>query len=79
MQTDHDGGSEPKEFPRCRRYYRHDYQALAEWPNSFESRTRYREVEHEVIEHRGPRDILAELWMLEEEIPVGMTEPEALL
>jgi type I restriction enzyme M protein len=43
------------------------------------SLNRYKEVEHEVVEHRDPKDILAELWKLEEEIQTGMKELEAML
>lgn len=43
------------------------------------SLNRYKEVEHEEIEHRDPREILAELWKLEEEIQVGLKELEAML
>ena len=43
------------------------------------SLNRYKEVEHEVVEHRNPKDILAELWKLEEEIQKGMRELEAML
>jgi type I restriction enzyme M protein len=43
------------------------------------SLNRYKEVEHEEIEHRDPKEILAELWKLEEEIQKGMKELEAML
>lgn len=48
--------------------------------NGFDlSLNRYKEVEHEAIEHRDPKDILAELWKLEEEIQRGMIELEKML
>jgi type I restriction enzyme M protein len=40
---------------------------------------RYKEVMHEQIEHRSPREILAELTKLEEEIQRGMRELEGML
>lgn len=40
---------------------------------------RYKEVEHEAVEHRDPKEILAELWKLEDEIQNGMKELEAML
>ena len=40
---------------------------------------RYEEIEHEEVEHRDPKEILAELWKLEEEIQQGMRELEAML
>jgi type I restriction enzyme M protein len=43
------------------------------------SLNRYKEIEHEAIEHRDPKDILAELWKLEEEIQQGMQELEKML
>jgi type I restriction enzyme M protein len=43
------------------------------------SLNRYKEVEHEKVEHRDPKDILAELWKLEEQIQVGMKELEGML
>jgi type I restriction enzyme M protein len=43
------------------------------------SRNRYSEVAHEEVEHRPPRQILAELEALEKEIQDGMRELEALL
>lgn len=43
------------------------------------SLNRYKEVKHEEIEHRDPKEILAELWKLEDEIQNGMKELEALL
>lgn len=43
------------------------------------SLNRYREIEHEAIEHRPPKEIMAELWRLEDEIRQGMKELEALL
>jgi type I restriction enzyme M protein len=43
------------------------------------SLNRYKEVVHEVIEHRPPRDILIDLTKLEVEIQQGMTDLEALL
>ncbi len=43
------------------------------------SLNRYKEVEHEAVEHRDPKEILAELWKLEEEIQQGMKELEAML
>jgi type I restriction enzyme M protein len=43
------------------------------------SLNRYKEVEHEEVDHRDPKDILAELWKLEDEIQKGMKELEAML
>jgi type I restriction enzyme M protein len=43
------------------------------------SLNRYREVVHETIEHRGPKEILTELAKLEEEIQRGMKELEGML
>lgn len=43
------------------------------------SLNRYREVVHEVIEHRTPTEILAELAKLEDEIQRGMKELEEIL
>ncbi|MBS1720441.1 MAG: SAM-dependent DNA methyltransferase [Armatimonadetes bacterium] len=43
------------------------------------SLNRYKEVEHEAVEHRDPKEILAELWKLEEEIQRGMKELENML
>ena len=43
------------------------------------SLNRYKQVEHEVVEHRNPKDILAELWKLEDEIQKGMRDLEAML
>jgi type I restriction enzyme M protein len=43
------------------------------------SLNRYKEVVHEAVEHRPPKEILAELAKLEEEIQRGMKELEGLL
>lgn len=43
------------------------------------SLNRYKEVEHEEVKHRNPKDILTELWRLEGEIQQGMKELEAML
>jgi len=43
------------------------------------SLNRYKEVEHEPVEHRDPKEILAELWKLEEEIQAGMKGLEKML
>jgi len=43
------------------------------------SLNRYKEVEHARVEHRDPKDILAELWRLEDEIQQGMKDLEAML
>jgi type I restriction enzyme M protein len=43
------------------------------------SLNRYKEVEHEEVEHRAPKEILAELWKLEEEIQASMKELERIL
>jgi len=43
------------------------------------SLNRYKEVVHEVVEHRPPKEILAELAKLEEEIQRGMKELEEAL
>ena len=41
--------------------------------------SRYKEVEYEAVEHRSPKEILAELAKLEKEIQRGMTELEGSL
>jgi type I restriction enzyme M protein len=43
------------------------------------SLNRYKEVVHEAIEHRAPKEILADLAKLEEEIQRGMRELEGML
>jgi type I restriction enzyme M protein len=43
------------------------------------SLNRYKEVVHEVVEHRAPTEILAELKKLEEEIQQGIDELEGML
>jgi type I restriction enzyme M protein len=43
------------------------------------SLNRYKEVVHEAVEQRDPKDILKELWKLEEEIQKGMKELEGML
>lgn len=43
------------------------------------SLNRYKEVVHEAVEHRSPKEILAELAKLEEEIQRGMKELERML
>lgn len=43
------------------------------------SLNRYKEVVHEEVEHRAPREILAELVRLEDEIAAGMRELEGML
>jgi type I restriction enzyme M protein len=43
------------------------------------SLNRYKEVVHEAVEHRPPKEILAELAKLEEEIQRGMRELEKML
>lgn len=43
------------------------------------SLNRYREVTHEVVDHRPPQDIIAELLALEDEIATGLKELEAML
>ena len=43
------------------------------------SLNRYKEVVHEEVEHRPPKEILAELAKLEEEIQQGMKELEGML
>lgn len=43
------------------------------------SLNRYKEVEHEAVEHRDPKEILVELWRLEDEIQKGMKELEAMI
>jgi type I restriction enzyme M protein len=43
------------------------------------SLNRYKEVVHEAVEHRPPKEILAELAKLEEEIQRGMKELEEML
>jgi len=40
---------------------------------------RYKEVQHEAVEHRPPREIIAELKALEAEIAKGLDELEAML
>jgi type I restriction enzyme M protein len=43
------------------------------------SLNRYKEVEHEVIEHASPAEIIAELRAIEEEISEGMTKLEEMV
>ncbi len=43
------------------------------------SLNRYKEVIHEAVEHRDPKDILKDLWKLEDEIQKGMKELEGML
>jgi type I restriction enzyme M protein len=43
------------------------------------SLNRYKEVVHEALEHRAPKEILAHLAKLEEEIHQGIKELEAML
>jgi type I restriction enzyme M protein len=43
------------------------------------SLNRYKEVVHEVAEHRAPKEIIAELKALEKEIVEGLSELEAML
>lgn len=43
------------------------------------SLNRYKEIVHEAVEHRPPKEILAELAKLEEEIQRGMKELEGML
>jgi type I restriction enzyme M protein len=43
------------------------------------SLNRYKEVAHEAIEHRAPKEILADLVKLEEEIQRGMRVLEGML
>ena len=43
------------------------------------SLNRYKEVVHEEIEHRAPKEILADLAKLEAEIQQGMKELEGML
>jgi type I restriction enzyme M protein len=43
------------------------------------SLNRYKEVVHEEVQHRPPKEILAELFKLEEEIQRGMKELEGML
>ena len=43
------------------------------------SLNRYKEVVQEAVEHRPPKEILAELWKLEDEIQRGMKELEGML
>ena len=43
------------------------------------SLNRYKEVVHEEVEHRPPREILAQLRKLEEEIQSGMKQLEGML
>jgi type I restriction enzyme M protein len=40
---------------------------------------RYKEVVHEAVDHRPPKEILAELAKLEEEIQRGVKDLEAML
>ncbi len=40
---------------------------------------RYKEVVHEVVEHRSPKDIMAKLAELETEIQAGMKKLEGML
>ena len=43
------------------------------------SLNRYKEVLHEEVQHRAPKDILADLEKLETEIQQGMKEREGML
>ena len=43
------------------------------------SLNRYKEVVHDEVEHRAPKEILADLAKLEEEIQRGMKELEGML
>ena len=43
------------------------------------SLNRYKEVVHEAVEHRAPKEILAKLANLEQEIQRGMKELEGML
>jgi type I restriction enzyme M protein len=43
------------------------------------SLNRYKEVVHEAVEHRAPKEILADLAKLEESIQRGMKELEGML
>jgi len=43
------------------------------------SLNRYKEVVHQTIEHRAPKEILADLAKLEDEIQRGMKELEGML
>jgi hypothetical protein len=43
------------------------------------SLNRYKEVVHEAVEHRAPKEILADFAKLEEEIQRGMKELEGML
>ena len=43
------------------------------------SLNRYKEVVHEEVEHRAPKDILVGLAKLEEEIQAGMKELEGMI
>ena len=43
------------------------------------SLNRYKEVVHEEVDHRAPKDIIADLARLEVEIHQGMKELEGLL
>ncbi len=43
------------------------------------SLNRYKEIEREAIDHRDPKEIIAELWKLDDEITAGMKELEAML
>jgi type I restriction enzyme M protein len=43
------------------------------------SLNRYKEVVHEAAEHRPPKEIIAELLKLEDEIAHGLKELEAML
>ena len=43
------------------------------------SLNRYKEVLHESVAHRHPKEILADLWKLEDEIQQAMRELEAML
>jgi type I restriction enzyme M protein len=43
------------------------------------SLNRYKEVVHEAVEHRAPKEILADLAKLEEEIQRGLKELEGML
>jgi type I restriction enzyme M protein len=43
------------------------------------SLNRYKEIEHEEVEHEDPKDIIAELRQIEGEISAGLTRLEEML
>lgn len=73
-----------KQFRRVRIAYRcsrfSDGLSLQKVRDAYPTRlNRYKEVVHEVVEHRSPKDIMAKLAELETEIQAGMKKLEGML